>query len=703
MSFSLLQINVVTYLLYFLFAGITRNYADSPARYVESFFSIAVIFVLGGANITALLQVFLKKKFTRLEFFNISAALILVVVVGINFLEILSLGKFDSKIILANSALIFLAGFVVSKVLKKIPLKNKSDLSNPIFEFRKSDKKELVFLVVVTVIYIVVIGKIVTAYRALPDIDPYSWMIHTQACINTSAISNCFGERPLFEMLNLLFVSAAKIDLYTYFKYIFPLLSFLIALPAVMMARKVDNFMGKILIAILPLTVPSTLLYLLTPMPQSIAIILAFFFLYWILYSHISKNHYFYYLVGVVSFFMFWYHEVGLFFFIGWFLFALIKERKKILHFFQTNKLAAVILLLLLVSNLSSLRQPYEFVLNWINALSGSFHIKPNIYFPAVYMNIDGSSMGWSGGMGIAKYYLFYVGPLVILSLLVSLLYLIKNRTIFARNIVRNKVAKEYLILFSLFALFFFFAEVTPRLFSLAFLPERTWIFAGIVISFPIILYALKWKNKLIIYVFLFCATIGIVGAIFVNQQKRFILPDYRLDAAVWIRKNLPNDRIILSVGDKNLLRFYAQSRYYLMPEGFYCDNSINSVSAIWSYFSDGKITYSPKQESIEKSFRTELANYLAEEDAPTISAIQVIVSKYSSQENSGGASLEKEDLLTLGYIYYYRDDPRNPIVDRPYYKKKSSCETPVFEKYPSAFRLIYDDNETVKIWKIIK
>lgn len=139
------------------------------------------------------------------------------------------------------------------------------------------------------------------------------------------------------------------------------------------------------------------------------------------------------------------------------------------------------------------------------------------------------------------------------------------------------------------------------------------------------------------------------------------------------------------------------------MPSSFYCDDSINSLSTIWSYFSDGRIIYSPKQENIEKNFRTDLASYLAKENTPTISEVQTMVSEYLAQESSDDVRLGQEDLLSLGYIYYYRDDPRNPIMDRPYYQKKSSCEIPVFEKYPSSFRMIYNDKEMVKIWKIIK
>jgi len=697
MNFSLLGINIGTYLLYFLFAVVTRNHIDSPAKYAESFFALAVIFVLGGLNITALLQVFLNKKFTRLEFVNISAGFAFLGVILINFVEMMFFHKYVLSVIMANSALIFLLGFFISK---KILSQRKSDFRNPVFSFSKRDKNESMFFLLIVVIYTVVVGKIVAAYYALPDIDPYSWMLHTQACINADDITSCFGGRPLYEVLNLLFVRAAKIDLYVYFKYIFPFLSLLVVLPAVMVARRANTFAGKILIAILPLTVPSTLLYLLTPMPQAIAIILIFFFFYWLLYSHFSGNNYFYYLAGVISLFMFWYHEVGLFFFIGWFFVTFFRERKNILKFILTHRVTAAVFLTLLLSNLHYLQQPCEFVINWMNNLSGVFfHIKINRYFPAAYMNIDGSGMGWPGAAGVAKYYLFYAGPLVILLLLLSLMYTIKNRKLFLRNIVK----KEYLVLFSLFVLFFFFAEITPRLFSLAFLPERIWIFAGIVVLFPIMHYVLIWKNKLIIYLLLIFAAIGVSGAIYVNQQKKFTLPDYRINAATWIRKNLPNDRIILSVGDKNLIRFYSKSRYYLMPSSFYCDDSINSLSTIWSYFSDGRIIYSPKQENIEKNFRTDLASYLAKENTPTISEVQTMVSEYLAQESSDDVRLGQEDLLSLGYIYYYRDDPRNPIMDRPYYQKKSSCEIPVFEKYPSSFRMIYNDKEMVKIWKIIK
>lgn len=701
MRTTLARVNIAVYLLYFLFAWFTRYFEIINGRYLESFLLVLIIFVLGGLNITSILQVFVGKIFSRMEFVNIAAAAAFVVVPLINLVEISFFGSYNRVIVLANSAVFYVLAVIICKF---VAVSNSKKICNPVFEIRTSDKKNLLFFGLIILIYSAVVGVIVTAYYALPDFDPYYWMSRTQACIAGGINSNCFSDRSLYEGLNLLFSHATEIDIYAYFKYVVPFFSLIIALPAFLVASAAKTISGKLTIALLPLAVPSTLLYLYTPMPQAAAIILSFYFLYWLFYSRAQSNDLFFYLAGAVSFLIFWYHEVGIFFFMIWLIVAIMKDGKRMLAFLRYHKFFMIFIFFLLLSNIAYIRKPYDFASFWVNNLVSSVRIAPNLRFPASYINIDGNNMGWSGGMGVAKYYLFYVGPLLLVVFIFSLYRVLKSRDEFIDKIKKRTFSKESAVLVLAFIFFFVFAEILPRLFSFAFLPERVWIFAGISAFFLLGTFGADWERSAPVRrIFLVSIVIGVMGAVYINHQKGFALPNYRLDAAKWIQKNLPSDRIILSVGDKNLIRYYAQSRYYLMPEGFYCDKNVTGGVAVWDYFTRGNVPYLPTKETVEKSFRNELSEYLNKKEPPTISSVQAIVGKYAVLAGYGDKGLGREDLISSTYIYYYKDDPRNPYSDRPYYKKPLDCDKTVFESYPDSFQLVYDNNEMVKIWKIIK
>jgi hypothetical protein len=701
LRFSLLQLNIIGYLLFVIVSIFAKYFDFSIVRYVESFLLIFTIFVLGGLNIAAVLQVLTDKVFSRLEFLNIAAVGGIILVPIINLFEISFLGEYHQFIVVLNSVVFYLIAFLLKKYFT---INNTVENNNPIFNLWKSDKKVFLFFGFVFLIYAGVVGLVVTAYYALPDFDPYYWMSRTQACVADRFNPGCFSERYLYEGLNLLFTYSSKIDIYAYFKYVFPFISLVLIFPALLVAKSAKTVAGKMVIALLPLCIPSTLLYLLTPMPQAMAIVLSFYFLYWLSYSYLSGNKLFYYLAGAMTAFIFWYHEVGIFFLIIWFIVEISYSGKKIFFYLRFRKIVSILLMLLLLLSMVYLKAPYNFAVFWIKNISSSFHLAPNFMFPASYVNIDGNNMGWPGVIGVAKYYLFYVGPLLLVLFVYSTYCVLKEKKQLIQKIKMISISREMVILSVAFSFFFAFAEVMPRLLNYSFLPERVWIFAGITILFILFLILRDWETNLLMrYGLLCCVFIGIVGAIYVNHQKSFMLPNYRLNAAKWIRENLPGERILLSRGDKNLLQYFTQSRYYIMPETFFCDNDVINKDGVWNYFSSGMVSYSPKKESVESGFRKEFEDYSNNNELLTIAGVQSISAKYAALSIYGDNQLGKEDLVTSGYIYFYRDDPRNPYANRPYYKKNSICKTVVFDSQPNSFELIYNDNEMVKIWKIIK
>lgn len=700
-SASLGGINILAYFLFIFFSWLAKNTEIPLIGYSESLLTLAVIFVLGGFNFAALVQVLLRKKFGLLEFLNISAAFALIAIPLVNYTETLFLNKHSGTLVVINSLIIYLITLLIAKFLF---VGGDIKLYNPHFTLEWSGNSFFRFCLSAVVFYAILLFAIIAAYNALPDLDPYYWMSRNQTCVALNGARSCINERPLFETLNLLFTFSAKVDIYAYFKYVLPLLSMVVVLPAMLLAKTARTLPGKIIFVLLPLSVPSTLLYLLTPMPQMIAIILAYYFFYWLAYSATVRNSDFYYLAGIISFFIFWYHEVGIVFFLGWFIVTAIKKFRTISGYFRNQRTVAVLSLLLILSNIAYLKKPYDFAAYWIANFFGAFGLKFNLAFPASYVNIDGNIMGWYGMTGVIKYYLFYAGPVLFAVFFIGAYYLYQHKKRGLNSLKPRYLPDEFLILSFIFSFFIILAEVLPRLFSYAFLPERLWIFAGITAFYLLVYFRNEWESKQKISVGLLLLVLtGTGGAVYINQQKHYALPDYRLNAAEWMRDNLPSDQIVLTTGDKNLMRFHAQSHYYVMPPDFYCNQNLKSAKDIWSIFEKGNVPYAPKLENIESAFRKDLAEYIKKGEVPTVTALQAIVSKYASMMSYGDKRLGEEDLKSSGYIYYYKEDPRNPYYSRPYYKKNTVCESSAFEGKPEQFKLLYDENGMVKIWKIIK
>jgi len=707
-SISLVKINIVVYLLFVLFFAIGSTNIRIIS-YVQSLMTIAVVFVLGGMNIAALAQGISGKYFDALEYINVTIASGLLVVPLINLYGFVSSG-YNEKLVLLISGLILPFNFLVHKFFFK---NERKALFYPKFNFKLNKKSNLFFVFATFLVYLVVSGIIVTEFYNLPDLDPYVWLTRTNNCLAQGIQLSCFESRPLFETLNLLFTLVAKIDTYAYYKYVSPLLILLCFPPALLVSRTRKTFLGRIITVFLPLAVPSTLLYITTPMPQMVAIILAFYFFYWLIYSYETGSRAFYYLAGIVSLPIFWYHEVGAALLVFWSIVTIWTDRLAIVRFAKNKKIAITLTILLFAMNFPIFSEPLSFLKSWALVLSSHVGTKPNMLFPAVYTNIDGNNMGWSGFDGVFKYYLFYVGPLMLILLSLTFCFFVKKINIFQKMDKKTipfifyklrKTPREIIILVSIFFFFFSISEIFPRLFGFAFLPERIWIFASIS-GFVFLFLTSRYWEKSIFWssLFLCCIVVSISGAIYINKQKQYVLPEYKLVMSEWIKTNLPKDRIILSPGNKDLIRFHSQSDYYYLSREYYCNPKIRGVNDVWNLFETGIIPYVPTMESMEKKFKEEFADFLFKKEPINISNVSHLVNKYSYQNISVGRRLAKEDLTSLGFIYYYKEDEQNPYANRPYANNSTQCNEIVFDSHPESFQLVYNDKERVKIWKIIK
>ena len=139
--------------------------------------------------------------------------------------------------------------------------------------------------------------------------------------------------------------------------------------------------------------------------------------------------------------------------------------------------------------------------------------------------------------------------------------------------------------------------------------------------------------------------------------MKSYVITDEKLSSVEWIRKNLPSDRLFFTDPDRNMLKYYGESKVVKASAEF--------------FFSD---------EVAEKE-----------------------INKYKESLKSPGSGKMYQNMPKL-YIYYSKPSDLNPYIDRPYNKgKKTNRNDYVFDKYPDKFQRIYADKiNNIFIWQIL-
>lgn len=685
---------VITGLIVFFVACAVVSYFSS-IKYVGSLFLLTSIFIVPSLALTAISQMLFRTDLKPLPFIAVAVAVSVFVVPLLNLIPMLVLGQ-DVKFVPIVVTILILVTYVLVK------RKNKNVIILPflITDVLRTVRKNY-WVLFVLFVYGSVIGFVVLAYYPLPDLDPYYWMNKSSSCFDVKQISSCLNERPIFESLVWLFTDVAHVDRYAFFKYVFPCISLAILPFAILVAKTRKVIAERLVISFLPLSVPSTLLYLLTPMPQALAIIAVFIFFYSLAYSQLLVSKYFYYFGGAVAFLSYGFHEAGALFLIVWLVVTVYSERRQIKKSIKRNKPATFFALLFILSCYEYFISVYRFVFFWAIRFFHETKFRFNFSFPSHYLNVDGNSMGWPGLGGVIKYYSFYVGPLLLALFFLTSILCISGKFSIKNKIINNK----FNLIFALvFFITFTISEIFPRVFGFAFLPERVWIFAGIAsLSFIFLLPDVIIKRRSVWVIALVFSFVGIAGGIYVNAQKKYLIPSSRLIAAEWIKSNLPDDRIILSSGDGNLLKTHAQSFYINMPPNFYCDTSIKDANSVWAMFKENKVSYIASPEEVEADFAAELKELMSPSAGVKISLIHDIADLYMRKMSMfSGRNISREDLTSSGYIYFFKEDGQNPYAERPYFQDRLVCRGSIFQNYPESFRLVYDKGD-VKIWKITK
>lgn len=691
LNFFVLSLCVIAYVFTFVF-GI---------RFFSYFFSLAFLsyaLAVGGINTALIIQFFLKEKFNKLELLNIAAMCGLLVMPLIYLAEMCVFGK-DYRLLPIINTLFSYLGIVI---LENFFGQERKFYNPTIFSLKRDNLRKVWPLLLVAILFILIILSFVLVSFPFPESDPYYWRERYEFLFKPG-VSLYFLDRPLFLVLARIFIGGAGIDNFAFFKYAIPGLSILLLLPAYLVARGFKGRLSQVAILFLPLISPSVLMFQMIPIPQTIATIVTFFFLFWLVYSQITNQKQFYFFAGTAIFLSVIYHEVTAIIFLMWLLWTTIFYRNNIWRFIVNNKIITFLLILVIYPHLSIIKTYVSFIFYWIGkTINAILSFDMNWRFPAFYYNIDQKAVGWPGFAGVSKYYLFYVGPGLMFAVFLFCWNNWRNHS-FQKNFKRSLLRPEALLIASLVIVFFSISEVLPRLANIAMLPDRSWVFGGIFLS-SAILFIFKYTNQrknILAAVLLFFITIGIGAALYVNNQKKYVFPDYQIKAVNWIKNNLPTDRIILSAGNGNLLKYHSESLVYIMPENFYCDETLNNFDTLMKVLetqSQGLQVINPTGEKIIK----EIQNYLAQAVSLDAQRLEIIANKYKN-EYDHQAFIKKDHFIKPMYIFYFQDDPRNPFLQRQYYSKVVGCSIPVFESNPQEFEKIYSDQNYVIIWKVKK
>jgi len=525
-------------------------------------------------------------------------------------------------------------------------------------------------------IFILFIAILVFWYQALPDSDPYGWIQTLQPQFDKHILPP-ITERPLFASFLYIGVSLLRIDLFTFLKYIFPFIPLTILAPLWLIAKQIPGSAYKTVFLLYLLGVPSTALYITTPTPQVLLIIVAVYAVVFILYSKITGNILYFYTAGAILLSSFLYHQAAILLFIPWLVGTLVAFRKSLLSDWKN---IAIITLLVMLSR-EQLRIMVNFVVYWIHRTYYQLfeHDNTNFLYPAQYVNIDHNQMGWPGLIGVTKFYLYYSSPIVIFVLLVSLGIFIRSSRINSLSFIRKK---EHAILISALFLFLLIAETLPRYPNIALLPERAWVFISILTLPLFFLIATRLKSQKSKIIFILIASvfliIGMAGTIYINSLKRYLISPEQITSAKWIQKNLPKDKLIYGYNNSNLIIYHSKSQYISFRENILCS----------------RLSLQDTLEYLE---------FPAESSAlPVTSDDQLAIAKGIPVNPAAEKITITKD--TQRFVYFAPKDNRNPYNERGYHPENwgvANCNDGkfLFDRYPHNFKRIYNIDGIV-IWK---
>lgn len=680
------------------------SYFPAPIRIICSLVVLITVLPLPGFHSTFLLEKIFRQRFSFLERLNIAALIALLFLPFCLSLEYTATGIISKTLPLLNAGIILL--FSRKYIPALLPIPSFSII-----------RKASIFPVaaVAAIAYTALTAALVTAFYPLPDSDPYYWLATIEQTLNTNTPTPLHLYRPLFSILAFIFHQTAHVDLYAFFKYVLPFLTPLVLLPAVLIARRFPKKLQQLAILLLPLASASFIIYLELPIPQAVTNITACFFIFFLLYSWFERKTFFYFFGGIAFFVSYFYHEISILFFLPWFLITLVYYRGELQKWIIENKLSSTLAAILLLSYSPALLPMYGFIKNWLNRTWSIMTLwQTNPTFPLSYVNIDGKAVGWENFFGVLKYYAFYVGPTVSISILLLFFVFLKGRT---KQSTERMHKKEFLVLATTFFLFFSIAEILPRLFNIALLPERSWGFAGLFLSASVP-YLFRYSHlqerykQWVAGALILSVGMNVGAALSMNALKKYLITPEQLASAEWIQQKLPRESIIFTKGNSSMLRTYAHVAVIETedPKLYYDIHVFDALAG--------------KEENDSVAFEKSYQEYLIQTDSlletwkassslesipEKIKHLTILNQQTSEITKTLEGFLENESRASKyervpQYVFYSKPSTKNPYANRPYFKETSDNASPnfAFDSFPNRFKRVYvAPHEAVIIWKV--
>lgn len=575
--------------------------------------------------------------------------------------------------------------------------------------------KKIIFhpLVLAIAIFLLVHIFNISRFEFLAEKDSYGWLLKYEDNLRYDVIND---YRQLFSSLVISLHHLTGLQLFDIFKYVMPLFFLTAFVPLWLLARnlKVKFFQFLILVSILGSA--TIILQMESIRPQ----IMAMFFLYFALgISTIAKKEENYvfsmFLLGILAAVGSLFHRVFAIFLLVWIFYFLYSYRKTILK----NKLKFSVLALLLIPWLEKI-EARNMVLKAFTSLREIFekifiHPQLNFEFPAFYTNIDDVQMGWKNLEGVAKYYAFYAGPFFIFLLVLIVIFFIFSKK-FREYVEKNARKNEFLFVYLLISFFIFIAEFLPRIGNVAYLPDRSWVFLGILLILP--LYLLfdylerEFSKKTVIdFSLIFCLFlfISVSGGIYVNNSLKNIIPSYKMGSYEWIKNNTEPGSLIFSFEYKNALKYHSGRKVLSIDQEILKNGDTDRLLNVLKLENKNKFDEALYMQNLEELNNKlnetkriiKQKEYSFDELFSRTRETKIKASVLFSQINSS-TNLDFDKGV---YIFFAKDGNSNPYGGRMYSSGYCSNldqdDTGLLSNNPQYFQKIYD-TENVKIWKFI-
>lgn len=701
---QLFFINLSTFGLWLTAHVFSQLFPDSTLlRLFESSIILAIIFPLTGLNLTLLVE-----KWTN-QNFDIFERLTIIALFSFTVPPLLLLGEYTLFHTLSPSFPLFNTAttFLLASIFCPFQIEKGNTRDNHLFR-----EYTLPFLFA-ALIFLLIIGATVSAYYPLPDSDPYYWFTKIQDEIITGHFPEGGSYRPLLSYLAYPFVTTAHVDLYAFFKYIMPCLILLTIFPASLISKLISHTFERFIFLLLPLSSASSIIYFLLPIPQALINIIITFFIFLSLHALFTKNHFFSLLAGTTLLAGYFYHDISLLFFFPWLLCAIIIWRKQIWEGMVKHKFFTFIVLLATLPYIHALSPVFNFFKNWlIRIVSTMHHWEPNFSFPLAYVNVDGKAVGWGDWIGVIKYYLFYGGPILLTTTLLFLLIIFSsNRR--KQLLEANPSHWEITSLLILFFTFFSLAEILPRFFGIALLPERALSFVGLIstciIPLVYILIPLCWRQYITWFIFI-ALIVNVGGALYINSLKKDLISPMRIASMQWIKNSLPENRIIIVQNNLTIMKTFSQTESILEIPHHDLYTDITVFNELLEQISTPSLSrlHTKYREYLDEGDRQ--FDTLQSLDPRIPQDIPVIKTKLEQFTNNTSNLLREFPSDTLReralhsnaiYIYYARQEDDSLYSSRPYYQGQENIRAFAFDT-DKRFEKIYNDTENqIFIWKL--